>query len=282
MPFADVNGLRTHFIRLGERGPRITFLHGLIVDNLSSFYFTLANPLAMRAQVLLYDMRGHGLSERPTADYGLDTLIADARTLLLQQFDGQPTYLLGNSFGGVLGLALAARHPELVSGLILIDPLLPLPGWREDMVGTLSTQRELAMGKIDELFKSWHGRQSQRKSHKLAKTASALVDDTTLVNDIKASRDLSEGELASIRQPTLALYGDQSNVAERGMRLLRLMPRCEVQVLSGCTHLLLFQGTRQVQEAIGQWLDRQEARPARRNTLRPMVHAISPLPAIAG
>ena len=35
------------------------------MDNLSSFYFTLANPVAETADVVLYDLRGHGLSERP-------------------------------------------------------------------------------------------------------------------------------------------------------------------------------------------------------------------------
>ena len=42
--------------------PLVVFLHGLVMDNLSSWYFTVANPVARIADVLLYDLRGHGKS----------------------------------------------------------------------------------------------------------------------------------------------------------------------------------------------------------------------------
>jgi pimeloyl-ACP methyl ester carboxylesterase len=39
----------------------VVFIHGLGMDNLSSFYYTLANPVAyLGATVILYDLRGHG------------------------------------------------------------------------------------------------------------------------------------------------------------------------------------------------------------------------------
>ena len=62
-------GLRFHVIKLGweqpETVPTVLFLHGLIMDNLSSWYFTAATAVARCCRVLLMDLRGHGRSGRP-------------------------------------------------------------------------------------------------------------------------------------------------------------------------------------------------------------------------
>src|SRR5688572_33194757 len=83
---ADVTarGVRFHVQRLGPDAAAATvvFLHGLVMDNLSSFYFTLANPAAATARVVLYDLRGHGMSHRPATGYRVADLVADLDALL--------------------------------------------------------------------------------------------------------------------------------------------------------------------------------------------------------
>ena len=64
MAEVEVRGLKLHVQRLGEGGRPVVFLHGLVMDNLSSWYFTVANPVAQQRSVLLYDLRGHGRSGR--------------------------------------------------------------------------------------------------------------------------------------------------------------------------------------------------------------------------
>ena len=46
MAEVEVRGLDFHFLRLGGGEPTVVFLHGLVMDNLSSWYFTVANPMA--------------------------------------------------------------------------------------------------------------------------------------------------------------------------------------------------------------------------------------------
>ena len=72
-------GLRFHVQHLGVRpdGPLVVFVHGLVLDNLSSWYFTVAGEVAKRAEVLLYDLRGHGSSERPETGYGVADMVQD-------------------------------------------------------------------------------------------------------------------------------------------------------------------------------------------------------------
>ena len=67
----QLDDVRLHFQRLGDPArPSVVFVHGLIMDNLASWYFTVANAVASSNDVILYDLRGHGLSEdtgRPEA-----------------------------------------------------------------------------------------------------------------------------------------------------------------------------------------------------------------------
>src|SRR5437764_271578 len=101
---ADVvaRGVRFHVQRLGRGdrgGATVVFLHGLVMDNLSSFYFTLANPVAQVADVMLYDLRGHGRSERPAAGYTLSDMVLDLEALLETAGIKGPIAIVGNSFG---------------------------------------------------------------------------------------------------------------------------------------------------------------------------------------
>ena len=61
----DLGGLDTHVQRLGRDTPSVFFIHGLVMDNLSSWYFTVAPRVAQLAGVVVYDLRGHGRSQRP-------------------------------------------------------------------------------------------------------------------------------------------------------------------------------------------------------------------------
>src|SRR5690606_36322148 len=117
VPEVEANGQRFHVQHLtggADAGPRpqVVMLHGLVIDNLSSWYYTLANPVALQADVHLYDLRGHGRSSMPTSGYTVADNVDDLEALLdLWGIDG-PVHLFGNSFGGVVALAFALRHPE--------------------------------------------------------------------------------------------------------------------------------------------------------------------------
>ncbi|MCA9678817.1 MAG: alpha/beta fold hydrolase, partial [Myxococcales bacterium] len=121
------------------------------MDNLSSFYFTLANPVAAAgADVVLYDLRGHGLSGRPAAGYAVPDLVADLAALLDALDVARPVHLVGNSVGGTIVLAFAAAHPERVASLALIDAHDGAEGWAAQMTATLALRGDARDAKIAE------------------------------------------------------------------------------------------------------------------------------------
>jgi pimeloyl-ACP methyl ester carboxylesterase len=242
---AIVHGVRLHVQRLGEPSSRarVVFVHGLVMDNLASWYFTVANAVASFADVLLYDVRGHGMSEMPKSGYGVSDLATELHGVIDAVLGAEPVVVVGNSFGALLALEFARRFPERARGLVLVDGHLGAEGFGEQMARTLSLRGEDAYRAIAATFKDWLGRHSARKRTRLADHARALVETTTLVADLRATPPLAPSDLARIATPTLALYGEKSDIVDESAKLLRAMPRCTLEILAGCTHSILWEAT---------------------------------------
>lgn len=246
---ADVvaNGVRHHVQRLGSGERTVVFIHGLVMDNLSSFYFTLANPLAESCEVILYDLRGHGMSERPATGYTVAGFVADLAALLDKLAITRPVTIVGNSFGGLVGLAFAATYPDRVERLALIDAHAGVEGWAAQMTATLALTGDPRDTKIAASFKSWLGRHSERKRNRLAKAAEELVEGTSLVADLRESPSI---DVTGIACRTLALYGELSDVRSHGEALAQQLPHCTLQILPGCSHSVLWEATAEVKSRV--------------------------------
>lgn len=254
---ADVTtgGLRIHVQRLGaESGPPVLFVHGLVMDNLASWYFTVANPVATLRPVMLYDLRGHGLSERPTSGYDLGTLVGELHGVLDALGVVGPVTFVGHSFGGLLALSAALARPERCAGLVLVDGLLPEPGWGERMAATLRITGSDRETQIRERFSDWLGRHSTRKRNRLVDQARGLVEGTTLVADLEGSPGVPDEVYRTLDVPVLALYGAESDVRSHGERLAAQLPQCTLTLLPDCTHSLMWEQTAQVRDRVVDWL----------------------------
>src|SRR5262249_52514537 len=149
-----------------------------------------ATPAAAGGEVVLYDLRGHGLSERPARGYAVADLVADLGALLDALALARPVALVGNSFGGTVALAFAAAHPARVARLALIDADDGAEGWAARMTATLALRGVARDAQIASSFEHWLGRHSERKRTRLARAAEALVEGTSLIEDLRGSPPL--------------------------------------------------------------------------------------------
>ena len=241
------NGVRFHVQQLSPPdgsslgdGPRptVVFVHGLVMDNLSSFYYTLANPCAAAgADVMLYDLRGHGLSERPPLGYALDDSVDDLLGLLCALGIDEPVHIVGNSYGGSVGLAFALAYPERVASLVLVEGHMAVEGWGEEMARTLWG---IAFGMELEEARAWVAA-AGRKMTRMANKADALINRTTLVEDLLTAVPLPRSSLAELACPVLAVYGEDSDVIDRARYLGTLVPDYTLHVMAGCGHSILME-----------------------------------------
>ena len=102
-------------------GPVLLMIPGGPTD--AGVYAEIAGVLADRYTVVKYDPRGNSRSalDGPPEDWRAEIHADDARRLLSAVGDG-PAYVFGNSGGALVGLALAARHPESVHVLVAHEP----------------------------------------------------------------------------------------------------------------------------------------------------------------
>ncbi|MFF3425678.1 alpha/beta fold hydrolase [Streptomyces sp. NPDC002602] len=255
MSFVRANGLRFHVQRLpadagadAGRRPVVVFLHGLVVDNLSSFYCPLAVPVARSGfETVLYDLRGHGRSERPAGGYDSDTAVRDLVALLdALGLGNRPVHLVGNSYGATLAVHAALALPDLVVGLTLLEP--PLAGaWVENMVDTLSAA---ALSLEDSPVPAELLTLRLRKAANLTSIADDLLNRTSLIDDIAASRVFTPADYARLRCPTSTLCGEHSELLPGGRTLADHAPRATLTVLPGLGHDVLKESSGVLRETV--------------------------------
>jgi pimeloyl-ACP methyl ester carboxylesterase len=282
----QARGLRFNALRMGEAGPVVVMIHGLLIDNHASFYMTLAPALRGRARVVLYDLRGHGRSEQPPAGYTAEDMAADLDGILDTLGLGtESLVLVGHSFGGHIALRYATLNPGRLTGLVLLESFSGGAELGSQMAETLALEGEARKTKMRELFGHWLAKHAarghvdpgqldlasldadrratvekmqrlgRRRRSPMVESARALRDRTTFVEDLSAVRPLPDAALARIACPALAVYGGDSDLLAEGRHLASVLPRCTLRVLPGHGHGILFHATAAVREAITAWMD---------------------------
>jgi pimeloyl-ACP methyl ester carboxylesterase len=119
----DVGGHRLHLSCTGSGTPTVVLEPG--AGEMSSNLGWIAPAVARATRVCVYDRAGRGWSEpADTAQDGAQ-IATDLHTLLQRGHVPGPYVLAGHSFGGLYVLTFAARYPEEVAGMVLVDSTAP-------------------------------------------------------------------------------------------------------------------------------------------------------------
>jgi pimeloyl-ACP methyl ester carboxylesterase len=119
----NLNGPSLHLLSRGDGSPAVIFESGLMSTVLS---WTDVQPeIAKSTRAVCYDRAGLGWSDAGPSPRDADHIVKELRELLTLAQISPPFILVGHSFAGLTTRLFAARYPEEVAGLVLVDPVVP-------------------------------------------------------------------------------------------------------------------------------------------------------------
>jgi len=275
MPIVKLNGIQFHIQTLGfdkkretETSPLI-MVHGFGIDNLSTWYFSLAPALAAKLPVVLYDLRGHGLSEMTPTGYNLKSMADDLEHLCVYlKIDSKPINLVGYSYGGLVALHFTLRHLPLVQRLGLVEaPIPPFDFSNMAQFGQLSKKEIGPIVARQLLGKIWpHKRKIEKikqdstqevgnkslaeiKIQRNSKKLEQLTSQTSFLKEVNSEKNIPDSQLHQLTMPVQLIYGEQSKLRDIGSRFHSQIPKSSLIELPG-THYLPFQSPQQLKECI--------------------------------
>ena len=118
MPTVTINDCKYFYEEVGKGKETILFSHGLLFN-----YKMFENQIEYfknNYRIVAFDHRGQGKSEVTKDGYSMDQLYKDALKLI-EVLNLGKVHFVGLSMGGFLGFRLAARNPEVIKSLILLE-----------------------------------------------------------------------------------------------------------------------------------------------------------------
>jgi 3-oxoadipate enol-lactonase len=222
--------------------PRIVLIHSLALD--ASIWDGVVSRLAVHADILTYDCRGHGRSGKRAQGF---TMARFARDLmeLLDHVGWQSAVAAGCSMGGGVAQALAGLYHTRVSALALIDTTAwygedAPASWHERAAGVLSK------GLVDLLefqLPRWFGDEFRQQHPELVQTTTEVF----LANDLDcyAASCIMLGDmdlrdyLKKLSVPAAIIVGehDYATPVAEAQKLHEAIPNSTVTIIPGARHL---------------------------------------------
>jgi pimeloyl-ACP methyl ester carboxylesterase len=249
---AVVAGVRLHYYRAGRAGRRpLMLVHGFSDNGLC--WTPVARALADDYDIVMPDLRGHGLSER-LGPGGAPDMAADLAGLIRALGMDRPI-VVGHSMGSMAAYRLGLGWPELVSGLALEDPpwrlsappAAPAAGAAEPPI--VQWAKSLADVKLDELLAGYGRDHPDWPADLVAAMAESKKQlDQGIINTLSVQLESLMGvwkeTIASLKPPTLLIAGDP---ALGGMvdgpalaKIRELNPAIQTVRIAGAGHLIRF------------------------------------------
>jgi len=123
--YVFANGIRIHYWRTGGDKPVMIMAHGSSDNGLC--WTNLARELEADYDIIMFDARGHGLSDPPSKSDGADAQCEDLAGLI-RELGLEKPILMGHSMGSSSVAWFAARYPDIPGAVILEDTgLIPRP-----------------------------------------------------------------------------------------------------------------------------------------------------------
>lgn len=261
--FVTVHGLEIHYLDYDGPQPAIVLLHGLSA-NANEFGGLLDEGLADSHRVIAPDLRGRGRTGKPETGYSMADHAADV-IALIDELGLDTVVMGGHSFGALLAIYLAAKYPERITRVIVIDAAIVFhPDTEELLKPSLARLARIlpsADAYIDEVRNAAHvaaawdgaleGYYRAELQHNQDGTAQALTSASAVAQALRGVGAEDWAALvASVRHPVLLLnageaYGPPGSPPlvppEHALTTAKLFRNCKYVAVPG-NHLTMVFG----------------------------------------
>jgi len=119
----------TETSRAGSETPPLVFIHGWAGDHAT--FLPQIEHFKWTHRTIAVDLRGHGRSDKPDQNYTVTGFASDVIWLCSQLGVVKPV-IIGHSMGGAIALEIAARYPDAIEAIVMIDSVVfPIHGLKE-------------------------------------------------------------------------------------------------------------------------------------------------------
>ena len=253
--YVTIHGHRRAYVKTGS-GPVVLLLHGLGCDHTT--WLPVIESLARRYTVVAPDLLGHGLSDKPRADYSVGGYANGMRDLLTVLGIDKVT-VVGHSFGGGVAMQFAYQFPERTERMVLVAPgglgpevspairAVTTPGFHQVMgVLTLPVVRHVgkagmralsrtswkATRDLDEVAEIFDSFKDPASRHAIRHVVRAVVDWRGQIVTMADRAYLTEA------MPMCVVWGrdDQVIPVRHASNAARLAPEARVEVIPNAGH----------------------------------------------
>ena len=252
-------------------------------------YQSILAPLGLRAHVAGLDMRGHGRSTAPAEPrklFGWNTYRDDVISAL-EKLAPDGTVLAGHSMGATVAVLVAALRPDLVTGLVLTDPVLMAPSFyrrmhfpgvpsmakRNSPMSRQAAKRRNSFMSQDAAVESFQGRGAFKSWRE--PFLQDYVTDGVLWNEASddwglactpeweaasfgAHRHRPWGAVKNLQCPIVLIRAEKNSTCPKPsvQRFMKLQPYTVLQQPSGTSHFIPMERPYAIRDAISQFLAR--------------------------
>lgn len=263
-----VNGTALWVEDAGGDGPPLLFSHGLLMSG--RMFDAQVAALQGRYRCIRWDHRGQGRSADVSGRAISIEQVTDDAVALIRALALPPAHFVGLSMGGFVGMRLAARHPELLRSLTLLDtsadaePAENVPRYRLLNALTRWLGIRWVVGRVMPImfgrtFLSDPAKAADR-AHWRAQLAGNRPSIYRAVNGV-VEREAVAPELGKIRCPTLVLVGEEdvATVPAKSERICALIAGAELVRIPGAGHSSSVEQPAAVTAALDAFLHRVDA-----------------------
>jgi pimeloyl-ACP methyl ester carboxylesterase len=242
------NGVKLYYTEAGNpKGEPVILVHGYVIT--STLQWTIpgvTKPLLKDYRLILFDNRGHGLSDRPTdpEKYGLEMVHDVAR--LMDHLHIKQAHIVGYSLGAFIAHKFAAIYPDRTKSIVLGGA-----GWLQ--VGPATETSDaiadslLKKNSLEPLFRGLHPPDAPPLEAKDIDRVNKLA---LLINNPKALAAVAKGmkhfvltpeEVKKIKAPTLCIVGERDPLIQSAKNLEGERPGLQMLYVPGANHMNCFE-----------------------------------------